>query len=78
MTESLSALGVEIGFTSCGLCYSEQNFHIILLFPPESLPQTSPAIIAVGVIAAVICLIVIAVVTYFIIRRQEPSRDYDG
>ncbi|KAL2095434.1 hypothetical protein ACEWY4_010153 [Coilia grayii] len=44
----------------------------------ESLPQTSPAIIAVGVIAAVTCLIVIAVVTYLIIRRQEPSHDYDG
>ncbi|XP_062392426.1 myelin protein zero-like 1 like [Sardina pilchardus] len=44
----------------------------------ESLPQTSPAIIAVGVIAAVICLIIIAVVTYFIIRRQEPSHGYDG
>ncbi|XP_031428544.1 myelin protein zero-like protein 1 [Clupea harengus] len=44
----------------------------------ESLPQSSPAIIAVGVIAAVICLIVIAVVTYLMIRRQGPSRDYDG
>ncbi|XP_063058972.1 myelin protein zero-like 1 like [Engraulis encrasicolus] len=44
----------------------------------ESLPQTSPAIIAVGVIAAVICLIVIAVVTYLIMRRQEPRHEYDG
>lgn len=73
---SLRAVAVEIGFRSCSS--SEQNSHIIILYFPESLPQTSPAIIAVGVIAAVICLIVIAVVTYFIIRRQEPSHDYDG
>lgn len=46
--------------------------------PVESLPQTSTAVIVGGVIGAVIGIIIISVVMYLIIRRQEPSRDYEG
>ncbi|XP_059395087.1 myelin protein zero-like protein 1 [Carassius carassius] len=42
----------------------------------EALPQTSTAVIVGGVIGAVIGIIIIAVVTYLIIRRQESSHDY--
>ncbi|XP_065120871.1 myelin protein zero-like 1 like [Paramisgurnus dabryanus] len=44
----------------------------------ESLPQTSTAVIVGGVIGAVIGIIIISVVMYLIVRRQEPSRDYEG
>ncbi len=44
----------------------------------EALPQTSTAVIVGGVIGAVIGIIIIAVVTYLIIRRQEPNHDYEG
>ncbi|XP_051972867.1 myelin protein zero-like protein 1 [Xyrauchen texanus] len=44
----------------------------------ESLPHTSTAVIVGGVIGAVIGIIIISVVTYLIIRRHEPSHDYEG
>ncbi|KAG1927540.1 myelin protein zero-like 1 like [Pimephales promelas] len=44
----------------------------------EALPHTSAAVIVGGVIGAVIGIIIISVVTYLIIRRQEPTHDYEG
>ncbi|KAJ8396422.1 hypothetical protein AAFF_G00017280 [Aldrovandia affinis] len=44
----------------------------------EALPQTNTAVIVGAVIGAIIGLILITVVTYLIIRRQESNHDYEG
>ncbi|KAJ8358424.1 hypothetical protein AAFF_G00440020 [Aldrovandia affinis] len=44
----------------------------------ESLPQTNTALIVRAVVVAIIGLILIAVVTYFTMRRQESSHDYEN
>ncbi|KAJ8275987.1 hypothetical protein COCON_G00077390 [Conger conger] len=44
----------------------------------EALPQTNTAVIVGAVIGAIIGLILITVVTYLIIRRQESNNGYDG
>ncbi|XP_016106273.1 myelin protein zero-like protein 1 [Sinocyclocheilus grahami] len=54
------------------------SFTKVRVVMKEALPQTSAAVIVCGVIGAVIGIIIIAVVTYLIIRRQEPSHDYRG
>lgn len=62
-----------------GFCFGAAVFSVSLfLLCSESLPQTSTAVIVGGVIGAVIGIIIIAVVTYLIIRRQEPRHDYEG
>ncbi|XP_016385819.1 myelin protein zero-like protein 1 isoform X3 [Sinocyclocheilus rhinocerous] len=56
----------------------QMSFTKVRVVMKEALPQTSAAVIVCGVIGAVIGIIIIAVVTYLIIRRQEPSHDYRG
>ncbi|XP_064207320.1 myelin protein zero-like 1 like isoform X1 [Anguilla rostrata] len=44
----------------------------------EALPQTNTVVIVGAVIGAIIGLILITVVTYLIIKRQESNHDYEG
>ncbi|XP_028824926.1 myelin protein zero-like 1 like isoform X2 [Denticeps clupeoides] len=44
----------------------------------ESLPPNNAGIIAGAVIGSMICLFLIAIVSYLIIRRQQPRHDYEG
>ncbi|XP_026076391.1 myelin protein zero-like protein 1 [Carassius auratus] len=56
----------------------QMSFIKVRVVMKEALPQTSTAVIVGGVIGAVIGIIIIAVVTYLIIRRREPSHAYEG